>query len=767
MSTTTSPPSPVGTEVERIDGLLKVTGAAPYSGDYQEEGMLHAHVVTSTVARGTVRGVDTVAALAAPGVQDVYTCTEPRLSLYPVETRVQLLSENYAPLQDPLVRFHGQIVAVVVADSVEQARDAAALVTVDYDVQPARTTLADGPPVQSPPITGGQPSSFQLLAPGVATIDDALAASDVVVRVDVEQPVQHHAAMEPHSVLAEWSGPETARELVVHAGAQLPAQYAQLLAMRLGVSPTSVRLVTRYVGGAFGARVVLWSEASVAAAVARRLSRPVRLTLTREQMFTLTGHRAHVEQTVRLGARRDGVLTALGHDSLAESSAVGGPPMLPAHHTSDTLYRTPNLNVRHRTVVLDLPGHRAMRGPNEAPGAFALETAMDELAVATGVDPVALRLRNHATRHPRSGLPWSSRHLDECYQVGAARFGWSRRRPAPRSDVRGEWLHGTGTATGVYPAGRSQAEVRVRLRPDDTALVQTAVADMGTGSGTMVAISTADALGLPLDQVAAEIGDTALPPGAFAVGSNGTSSTVPLVVAAARAAVAALKRRAVESPTSPWSGADTAELRYEAGRLHGRGTSLTLGAVVALAPGHVEGTSSAAAGVTPGYAFHSFAAHFCEVRVNRWTGETRVVRFTSVADVGRVINARATRSQLVGGVVFGISHALLEDNPVEPATGRLAASNLGDYLVPVNADVPDIDVHWLGHPDPEISRPLAGDPATDDGGEVGTRSLGARGVGEIGTVGSAAAVANAVFHATGIRVRDLPITLDKLVERGL
>lgn len=751
------PRSPVGRETDRVDGRLKVTGAAEYSGDYRATDLAHAHLVTSTIARGKVTGFDTAAALDSPGVLRVYTAPDRRLPLYLATGQAAGFTENYLPLNTEMIHFHGQAIAMVVAESPEQARDAAALVTATYDTQPPRTSIADEPRVPAGPTISGAPSSLNILAPGVGSIDAALAASDVVVEAEFHQNIQHQAAMEPHAVLAVWHGDR----LTIHAGAQIPAAYALGMAQRLGVLPQNVQLITKYVGGGFGARVVLWSDTPLAAAAAKELGRPVRLVLTREQMFTLTGHRSHLTQTVRLGASREGVLNAVSHRSVAERPTTISFTMTPAHSTSDALYRTPNLHVDAQLAVLDIPGSRAMRGPNEAPGSFALETAMDELAVATGVDPVMLRLRNNATASPSTGLPWSSKHLEECYRVGAERFGWSARSATPRARVDGQWLYGAGMATAIYPAHRRLGVVvRVQLRNDDTAVVSTATSDLGTGSSTMVAVTGADALGIPMQRVTPEIGDTVLPPGAPAVGSSGTHATVPMVVDAARNVIAELKRVAVTAERSPWHGAAVEDLRYERGILHGLGHSMTFGRLLTVigSPGiHME--SAPGGQPVPGYVHHSFGAHFCEVRVNRFTGETRVTRFTTVADVGRVINAKAARSQLVGGVIFGIGHALLEENHLELDTGRLANSTLADYLVPVNADVPDIDVVMLDRPDPVLTGPL-GDGSED----VGTQSLGARGLGEIGTVGSAAAIGNAVYNATGIRVRNVPITLDKLID---
>ncbi|GAA3779603.1 xanthine dehydrogenase family protein molybdopterin-binding subunit [Plantactinospora mayteni] len=733
--------SPVGRDIDRVDGRSKVTGTARYSADYPASNLAHAYLVTSTIGRGSIRTMDTTAAQNAPGVVGVYSPANPLgLRLVPG------IGEQYAPLEDTQIRFRGQIIAMVVAESSRQARDAAGLISPTYDEQPPRTSLADEPrvPAAGPP---GHPPSALVLAPGVASIEAALAASDVVVEASFHQPMQHAVAMEPHAVLAEWNSDHT--QLTLYSGAQLPHTAALGAAIRLGVPPTAVRLITPYVGGAFGSRVIPWYDAPLAAAAARQLNRPVRLVLAREQVFTVVGHRSAVNQTIKLGASRGGVLNAVSHVSDASMPFVGYRQMQPAVDTSAVLYKTPNLHFDQRHVMLDVPPTCAMRAPNEAPGAFALETAMDELAVATGIDPVELRQRNYATVVPGTGLRWSSKHLDDCYRVGVRRFGWSARRAEPRSRVDGQWLVGMGMATAIYPGNRipDPVQVRVRLRDDDTAVVSSATADTGTGGLTMLAITGAHGLGVPLRRVKSELGDTNLPPGAPAVGSMATASTVPAVEAAVNAAVAELIKVAVTDPRSPWQGANSEDLTYENGHLRGRGISMSFGRLLTtVGRPSVEATAAAQPGPeATQYEFHSFGAHFCEVRVNRYTGEPRVTRFTTVVDVGRVVNAQAVRSQIVGGVIFGIGHALLEDNPLELDTGRLAASNMADYMVPVNADIPAIDVHWLDRPDSVLN------------------SLGARGAGELGTVGSAAAVGNAIYNATGTRIRSLPITLDKLL----
>ncbi|MEC3993772.1 xanthine dehydrogenase family protein molybdopterin-binding subunit [Actinacidiphila sp. DG2A-62] len=734
--------SPVGHEISRVDGRAKVTGTARYAADQRVDGTAYGYLVQSAIGLGSISSMDTARALAAPGVIAVYTPFNP-LTLY---ARQGDSAERYVPLQDDTVRFRGQIIGLVVAESFEQARDAAVLVRTRYreDLRP-RTSVAAAAPGSTVPSDAvgypGPPSRNSVLAPGVASIDDALRDSAVVVESTFYQDPQNHCAMEPHATIAEWRD----GRLTVYVGAQGPQQYAAALAGRLGVASDRVHVVSPFVGGGFGGKYKVWNDALVTAAAARDLGRPVKLVTSREQVFVLNGHRPALLQTVKLGASRDGVLNAVWHETDSEDSVVGYCPNLPAEVTRG-LYKTPNLHFDQRQVTLDLPPVSSMRAPWATPGTFALETAMDELAVRTGVDPLTLRMRNYATTSPETGRPWSSKHLDECYRVGAERFGWADRSPVPGAHVDGEWLVGMGMASGMLTATRAPASARVRLCDDGTVTVASAISDLGTGATTMLAIAAADALGVPLTNVSAELGDSALPAGVPAIGSIVTGSTVPAVQAAARDAITALIALAVQDPASPFHGKNSADVHYREGRLEAGGRSIGFAPLLrAVGDPAVEAVATTAPGAeTNRYAMDSFAAHFCEVRVNRFTGEPRVSRFTTVVDVGRVVNAKALRSQLVGGVVFGIGNALLEVNAIEDS-GRLAHSSLADYLVPVNADIPAIDTHWLDHPDTVFS------------------AFGSRGAGELTAVGSSAAVGNAVYNATGIRVRDLPITLDKLI----
>lgn len=731
-----------GPLAHRVDGRPKVTGAARFAADNTPDGVAYGYLVTSTIAAGSIEGMDVSAAMSAPGVLAVYTPDSPLPMQPPRMPIIHVIGEGRRPLSDSTVSYYGQVIAMVVAETFEEARDAAALVEVTYrPEQPRSAFLGAVPHAVLPPPPFGQP--IEILADGVASIDEALAASEVNLSARYTQPGQQHNAIEPHCAVAQWDGDR----LTVYSATQGPALHALEIAEAVGVPPPQVRVINPYVGGAFGGKATTWAPTLLAAAAARALGRPVKVAATREQVFTVTGHRTPAYQEISLGARRDGTLTALKHHSVSE--LVRENPS----SASVLFYQVPNVSLVLKVVRFNTPKATIMRAPGYSPGSFALECAMDELAVQLGMDPVDLRMKNYLTVAPDTGLPYSSKHLDECYRVGAERFGWRDRVPAPRSTMDGDWLVGTGMATGVLPGERQQAAVRVRFLPDGLVQVAMASADLGTGAQTMLTTLAARELGITVGQVDAALGDSTLPsnPGDLpsmmgAVLSSTTATIASAVAGAARAATRELIAHAVGHPDSPFHGRDAAAVRYAHGELTDGGRAVGFGQLLAMTRAdsveavHVEGPEQAE------YAFASYAAYFCEVRVNRWTGEPRLSKMTVAVDAGRIVNERTARSQITGGVVMGLGQALLEEMNMEPATGRIANANLADYLVPVAADVPEPDVVFLDYPDTNFTE------------------VGVRGLGELGCVGSAAAIANAIYHATGKRVRDLPITAEKLFD---
>jgi xanthine dehydrogenase YagR molybdenum-binding subunit len=715
--------------LSRVEARLKVTGGAVFAAD--NIATAYGYLVTSTIALGAVTAMDATAALAAPGVLAVYTPFNP-LKLFGYGDNS---TDETAPvLQDNGVRYNGQVIGMVVADTFEHARDAASLIVPTYDVKPGTVNFAAGVATATPTSS----PVAEVLAPGVTSIDAALAASDVTVSAVYTTPHQHHNPMEPHAAVAVW----TDDRLTLYTATQGVMNVVSHMARALGVDQSKVHVVNPYVGGAFGGKIGNWAHVPLAAAAARALGRPVKVALTREQTFAVSGHRPPSHQTVTLGAAKDGTLVAIKHEGVSGKSQ-SGPSMENVANQSLTTYASPNLHVTRAFVPLDVSAMTPMRAPGETHGAFALESAMDELAFKLGMDPLALRRKNYAVTVPNSGNPWSSKHLDECYTAGASAFGWDKRNPVPGSVRDGDWLVGLGAATATYPASRSKSSIKVRLQADGTAVVSGTGADLGTGQFTVFAILGAQALGIPAGSIVPELGDSALPVATPAGGSTSTSSNGPAVLAAADAAKAALIAQAATNPASPFNGKTPT---YANGMVSADGVSMSFGSLLtAMDLPAVEGTVSLPSGTTKGYGYLSFGAHFCEVRVNRWTGEPRVSRWLTVIDAGAIVNEKTARSQVLGAVVMGIGGALLEDSRVEPDTGRYAGANMAAYLVPVNADIPHIDVRFLDYPDTVFS------------------PLGARGLGELGIVGVAGAVANAVHNATGKRVRDLPITLDKLL----
>ncbi|HVV12172.1 xanthine dehydrogenase family protein molybdopterin-binding subunit [Amycolatopsis sp.] len=719
----------LGKPLDRVDGGPKTTGAAKFSAEYPYPGLTHAALVHATVSRGRITGIETTAAAAVPGVVAVLTHhnappLKPPQKVSPLNlaTLVSGSSVNY--LQADEVHWDGQPVAVVVAETLDAAREAASLVRVSYEVLPAIVDFAAEEDNARP-----QPNSP--ISQGFAKKGDAeaaLAAAAVSVDLRFTTPPYHHNAIEPHATTAVWDGDR----LTVHDATQSLDWFQRHLARRFGIPVANVRMLAPYVGGGFGGKGSIWAGTILAALAARATGRPVRLMLTREGVYRTVGGRTPSTQRVALGAGADGRLTALIHTSVARTGRTGGNPEQITSQ-SQHLYAADNILLRQHIAELDLVPNTAMRAPGESIGTFALESAINELADRLGADPIEFRLRNEPAVNPLDGKQFSHRMLREAYELGAQRFGWAARSPEPGSMRDGRWLVGMGVASAYHPSWQFAANVTVRLSADGNVLLRCGFQEMGMGGATAQAQITADALGVPFDAVHVEYGDSTLPTAPGAGGSMQTASVAGSVLAACAKLRRALRagegddlpelvRRSGKSFVESAVGADTG-LGRAAGQVRFLGKMLR----------DRRRWVKAAAG-----------AHFCEVRVDPDTAEVRLSRWLGMFDVGRVINAKTTASQLRGGIVMGIGMALSEHTLVDPRTGRIMNPGLGEYHVPVHADVPPIDVSWLDEPDP-------------------TMPLGLLGVGEVGITGVAAAIAAAVHHATGKRIRDLPITLDKLL----
>ncbi len=757
----------VGAPLPRRDGRLKTAGAARYAADEPVDGVAHAVLVSSPVARGRIVGIDRANAEAAPGVLLVLTHENaPKLRNMRTLNRGGAALQSKPPLADDRIDFAGQPIALVVAETPQQARYAAGLL--------APTIEKEAPRAVFDPETGpvATPRSVMGAAPDHRRGDPERALAEAETRIErtYTTPFEHHNAIEPLTTTAVWAEDGS---LTVYESSQGVATASMGLAQALGLPRKKVRVVSRFVGGGFGSKAWYGGHVTLAAVAARQIGRPVKLPLTRAQMYTSVGYRPATVQRIALGARNDGTLTALVHDNTSAGSHLGEWAEASTGFSKHA-YAVPNFASRERTAPLDLSVPSSMRAPGEAPGSFALESAMDELAMILGMDPIALRLRNDAATDPDSGRPWAGRRLRECYELGAERFGWADRTPEPRSMREGRDLVGWGTATAFFPSMTVPATAKARIHADGRVTVESAGADLGTGTLTIMSQIAADALGLPPERVTFTLGDSRLPFAFPAGGSSMARSLGPAVRAAARAALRKVVDLAVRDRVSLLFGAKPDEVEAIDGALVVRGNPArrdTLAAVLARAGlSHIEangrfGFGAAAAMMVPmmlgprlggavGKAIAPFAAptapgefgaQFVEVRVDPDFGTVRVTRALGVFDIGTVLNPVTARSQGIGGIVGGIGMALLEKTDVHPTLGKIASPNLSGYLLPSHADVPDIDALFLDQPDP-VANPL-----------------GARGVGEIGIVGVAAAIANAVHHATGIRVRDLPITPDKLL----
>ncbi|MBG0851454.1 xanthine dehydrogenase family protein molybdopterin-binding subunit [Streptomyces spinoverrucosus] len=726
----------VGRGLERVDAPMKTTGRAPYPNDFSLPGMVHACLVHSTIAAGRVRGIDTTAAATAPGVLAVIThLTAPRLERGPMTL---LGPSPPAPLQGDRILHYGQHLAVVVATTPEQARHAAALVRVDYEPAEPLLDLHDPRAAVATDPWG--------LDSDRGDIDAGFAAADVVVGGTYTTADNTNNPLGLMSTVAAWNGDS----LTVHDSTQWPHNVRTTLAAVFHVPESNVRVLAPYVGGGFGAGLRVWPHVILTVLAAREVGKPVKLVLTRPEMFTDVGHRPYSVQQIRIGATRTGELTAVEHEGVSPV-AMEDDDYEPVSAGSSVSYACPNVRTRDRQVRLNIPCPGSMRAPAEGQGNFALESAIDELAHELGIDPLELRLRNYAEKHPLLGLPWSSKALRECYLRGAERFGWSRRDPRPGSMRDGRRLIGYGLAGVSYPHYQVPCQARASLHRDGSADVRSAATDIGTGTYTIITQLSAELLGLDISRVHFDLGDSDMPYSPQAGGSGLTGALANAVHAACRRLVREFLDVVKDDPDSPLRGATLDDVSVAEGRIHrtgapDQGESYTdiltrhgleeLSADGRSTPPAPDGAGMATAG--------AFAAKFVEVRVDPDLGLLRVARVVSAVDGGRILNEKTAASQIVGGTVGGIGQAMFEETATDAGTGRIANATFGDYLVPVNADVPDMEVIFVGGPD----------RATP---------VGTKGVGEIGLVGVAAAIANAVHHATGRRIRSLPITIDQLM----
>ncbi|MDX6742427.1 xanthine dehydrogenase family protein molybdopterin-binding subunit [Actinocorallia sp. A-T 12471] len=734
---TTTPTRPnVGPPLERVDAPQKVTGRARYPNDFDLPGMVHAALVHATVAAGRVAGIDAAAAERASGVLTVLTHRNaPRLADGPTTA---LGGSPPWPLRDDRVLHHGQPVAVVVAASPEEARYAASLVEVEYAAAEPVLDMADP---RATVLT--DPWGMDVTRGDVAA---GLAQADTVVEGAFTTPDNTNNPLGLMTTVAYWNGDA----LTVHDATQWPHGVRRTLATVFGVPETGIRVLAPYVGGGFGAGLRVWPHVVLAVAAARRVGLPVKLELSRPEMFTSVGHRPNTVQKITLGATRDGTLVAIDHESVG-SVAMEDDDFEPSTRCSAVSYACPNVVTRDRQVRLNIPCPGSMRAPAEAQGNFALESAMDELAYALGIDPLDLRLKNLAETDPVSGMPWSSNALRECYTEGARRFGWADRDPRPGAMRDGRWLVGYGLAGVSYPNYQVPCQARASVSRDGSAFVRSAATDIGTGTYTVMTQLAADLLGLDVAKVRFDLGDSDMPYAPQAGGSGLTGALGNAVHSACLRLVQEFCDLVRHDVSSPLRGAGPGDVALAAGRIHlvgdpSRGE--TFGEILErhdLAELAADGRSVPPDPGELGMATAgAFGAKFVEVRVDPGLGVLRVARVVSAIDGGRVLNARTAESQIVGGTVGGIGQAMFEDTVTDPGTGRIANATFGDYLVAVNADVPDIEVVFVG-------------------GQDRATATGTKGVGEVGLVGIAAAVANAVHHATGRRVRDLPITIDDLL----
>ena len=734
--------SSIGQPLTRRDGPLKVTGQARYAADNHPPGMLFAVLATSSIARGRVLGLDVAAAKAHPGVVEVMTpANRPPLAGDP-DAKDSPFMFRLDALQNDAVRYPQQPIAVVIAETLEAATEGAALLAPRYAAEPPRVGL-DGAAAFVPAAVGvGSPASF-----AQGEVEAGLAAAPRRMEAVYETPAQYHNAMEPHAIVAAWDGDRLTLDTPSQGMAMAQARFAALF----GIRPEDIHIRSPFLGGGFGSKGLANGPQVLGILAARLVGRPVKLVLRREQMYGPVGHRAPTRQSIRMGADAAGGFTAIASHTLTATSSFDD-FIEAAADVAHTLYATPALHTSHEAVRLDTGTPMFMRAPGEAPGSIALESAVDEMAFACGMDPLAFRLRNYAEVEPASGKPFSSKALRECYAEGAARFGWAGRPLQPRQ-MRDEagLLVGWGMGTATFPAMMMAGHARATLRADGSGLVETGAHDMGQGAWTALAQVAADGLGLPLDRLEFRSGTSDLPDAGIAGGSAHMATVSSAIHGAGGAVIDKLAALATGDERSPLFGAGNAGVVAREGRLHRRddeARSESYAAILSragLAGLEAMGQGAADPAAQKAFAMHAHGAVFVEVKVDPDFGQIRATRVVGAFAAGRVINPRMVRSQYYGGMIWGVSFALHEHAVTDRRSGRIMNADLAEYHLPVNADVPSLEAILVAEHDPHVN------------------PLGIKGVGEIAITGTAGAVANAVWHATGVRVRRFPIGLEALI----
>lgn len=735
----------LGQPIDRIDAPLKVTGKATYAYERPVPNSVYAVLVMSTIARGRITAMDTRGTERSAGVLLVLThLNSPKLPSLQNPNGSSPTSRVLNVLQDNLVRYANQPIGLVVAETFAQAQEGARLIKTRYSVEPHHVDLASRASLAYSPAKAGGGGD-----PSVSRRGDLNAGlSEATTRIDhvYTTPAEVHNPMEPHATVAVWDAPD---RLTLFDATQGVFSDQERVASLLGLPPSNVRVISPYLGGGFGSKGPVWSQVVLAALAAKQLNRPVKLEVSRPQMFGMLGYRSPTHQTISGGARRDGSITAWRHDTLSNTSTFDE-FVETSSLASRMLYAAPNNSTVQKIVKSDLGTPSFMRAPGESSGTFALESAMDELAFKLRLDPIDFRLRNYAEQDPEKNRPWSSKSLRECYRVGAERFAWNRRKMEPRSVKDGHQLVGYGMATAVYPTRRSPSSASIRLNADGSFVLDAGTQDLGTGTYTIMTQVAAQAFGVAPGRVKFRLGDTRLPKTPVSGGSQTAASTGSAVFNACQALSEKLIQAAINDGQSPMAGLSAQDMSIENGRLSSKSYPSKSEPFEALIHRSGQPYVEAKADAKPGsetehYSMYAFGAQFAEVRVDEDLGQIKVSRMLGCFGAGKILNAKTARSQLLGGMVWGVSMALHEQALMDERLGRWVNNNLAEYHVPVNADIEDLEAIWVDEADDHIN------------------PLGAKGIGEIGITGAAAAIANGVFNATGKRVRDLPITADKLL----